>query len=75
MREDYLKRIVSDVKIERPLHVVVDCGNGVPGATAPELYRRLGCTVTELYCEVDGNFPTIIPIHRIRTTCRTSSIR
>ena len=61
VREDYLKRIVSDVKIARPLHVVVDCGNGVPGATAPELYRRLGCTVTELYCEVDGNFPNHHP--------------
>ena len=61
MREDYLKRIVSDVKLARPLHVVVDCGNGVPGATAPELYRRLGCTVTELYCEVDGNFPNHHP--------------
>ncbi|MEA3118252.1 MAG: phosphomannomutase / phosphoglucomutase, partial [Paraburkholderia sp.] len=36
-------------------------GNGVPGATAPELYRRLGCTVKELYCEVDGNFPNHHP--------------
>jgi phosphomannomutase/phosphoglucomutase len=61
VREDYLNRIVSDVKLARPLHVVVDCGNGVPGATAPELYRRLGCTVTELYCEVDGNFPNHHP--------------
>jgi phosphomannomutase/phosphoglucomutase len=61
VREDYLKRIVSDVKLERPLHVVVDCGNGVPGATVPELYRRLGCTVTELYCEVDGRFPNHHP--------------
>ncbi|MGZ8266634.1 MAG: phosphomannomutase/phosphoglucomutase [Burkholderiales bacterium] len=61
IREDYLQRIVSDVKLTRPLHVIVDCGNGVPGATAPELYRRLGCTVTELYCEVDGNFPNHHP--------------
>jgi phosphomannomutase/phosphoglucomutase len=61
VREDYLKRIVSDVKLARPLHVVVDCGNGVPGATAPDLYRRLGCTVTELYCDVDGNFPNHHP--------------
>jgi phosphomannomutase/phosphoglucomutase len=61
VREDYLNRIVSDVKLTRPLHVVVDCGNGVPGATAPELYRRLGCTVTELYCDVDGNFPNHHP--------------
>jgi phosphomannomutase/phosphoglucomutase len=40
---------------------VVDCGNGVAGATAPELYRRLGCKVRELYCEVDGNFPNHHP--------------
>jgi phosphomannomutase / phosphoglucomutase len=56
-----LKRIVSDVKLARPLHIVVDCGNGVPGATAPELYRRLGCKVTELYCDVDGHFPNHHP--------------
>jgi phosphomannomutase / phosphoglucomutase len=61
IREDYLQRIVSDVKLARPLHVVVDCGNGVAGATAPELYRRLGCTVTELFCEVDGTFPNHHP--------------
>ena len=61
IREDYLARIVSDVKLARPLDVVVDCGNGVAGATAPELYRRLGCTVRELYCEVDGTFPNHHP--------------
>ena len=61
IREAYLERIVSDVKLARPVSVVVDCGNGVPGATAPELYRRLGCTVTELYCEVDGTFPNHHP--------------
>jgi phosphomannomutase/phosphoglucomutase len=61
IRADYLERIVSDVKLARPLHVIVDCGNGVAGATAPELYRRLGCKVTELYCEVDGTFPNHHP--------------
>jgi phosphomannomutase / phosphoglucomutase len=61
IREEYLQRITSDVKLARPLHIVVDCGNGVPGATAPELYRRLGCTVTELYCDVDGHFPNHHP--------------
>jgi phosphomannomutase/phosphoglucomutase len=61
IREQYLQRITSDVKLTRPLHIVVDCGNGVPGATAPELYRRLGCTVRELYCDVDGNFPNHHP--------------
>lgn len=61
IREEYLQRIVSDLKLARPLDIVVDCGNGVAGATAPELYRRLGCTVRELFCEVDGNFPNHHP--------------
>ena len=61
VREDYLKRITGDVRLSRPMKLVVDCGNGVAGATAPELYRRLGCEVAELYCEVDGNFPNHHP--------------
>ncbi|HEY5552593.1 MAG TPA: phosphomannomutase/phosphoglucomutase [Opitutaceae bacterium] len=61
IREEYLARITSDVRLARPLALAVDCGNGVAGATAPELYRRLGCTVTELYCEVDGTFPNHHP--------------
>jgi len=61
IREEYLTRITSDVKLTRPLEIVVDCGNGVAGATAPELYRRLGCTVHELFCEVDGHFPNHHP--------------
>lgn len=61
IREDYLRRIVSDIKLARPMRLVVDCGNGVAGATAPELYRRLGCEVAELYCEVDGSFPNHHP--------------
>jgi phosphomannomutase/phosphoglucomutase len=59
--EDYFKRITGDVKLARPIKVVVDCGNGVAGAFAPELYRRLGCQVTELFCEVDGTFPNHHP--------------
>jgi phosphomannomutase/phosphoglucomutase len=40
---------------------VVDCGNGSPGAFAPELYKRMGCKVVELFCDVDGNFPNHHP--------------
>ncbi len=58
---DYIGRIRGDVKLARPMHVVVDCGNGVAGAFAPRLLRELGCTVEELYCEVDGNFPNHHP--------------
>ena len=61
IREPYLERVLSDVKLARPMRLVVDCGNGVAGATAPELYRRLGCEVSELYCEVDGSFPNHHP--------------
>ena len=57
----YLERIVGSIKLARPLKIAVDCGNGVAGATAPELFRRLGCTVEELFCEVDGNFPNHHP--------------
>ncbi len=59
--EQYLARIISDVKLARPMKVAIDCGNGVAGATAPALYRRLGCEVTELFCAVDGNFPNHHP--------------
>jgi phosphomannomutase/phosphoglucomutase len=59
--ERYLRRIAGDVKLARPLKIAVDCGNGVAGAYAPALYRRLGCKVTELFCEVDGRFPNHHP--------------
>ncbi|OQW42944.1 MAG: phosphoglucomutase [Proteobacteria bacterium SG_bin4] len=57
----YIKRISSDIKLARPLKIVVDCGNGVAGAFAPTLYRGLGCEVTELFCDVDGSFPNHHP--------------
>ena len=59
--EAYLARIAGDVKLARPMKIAVDSGNGVAGAFAPALYRRLGCEVTELYCEVDGTFPNHHP--------------
>lgn len=77
--ETYLLRITSDIKLARPMKIIVDCGNGVAGAYAPALYRRLGCEVTELFCEVDGTFPNHHPdpsvpenlrdvIHALKTT-------
>ena len=59
--EAYVERIAGDVKLARRFHVAIDCGNGVAGMLAPRLYRRLGCEVTELYCEVDGTFPNHHP--------------
>jgi len=58
---EYLARIIGDIKLARPLNITVDCGNGVAGDFAAKLYRGIGCTVTELFCEVDGNFPNHHP--------------
>ncbi|NLR75325.1 phosphomannomutase/phosphoglucomutase [Leeia aquatica] len=61
VREAYLQRITSDIRLQRPLNIIVDAGNGVAGALAPVLYRRMGCRVRELFCEVDGQFPNHHP--------------
>ena len=60
-REDYFGAIQGQVRLARSLRVVVDAGNGIAGVFAPELLRRLGCQVTELYCESDGTFPNHLP--------------
>ncbi|MDN6885530.1 phosphomannomutase/phosphoglucomutase [Variovorax sp. CAN2819] len=57
----YIKRIAGDIKLARPMKIVVDSGNGIAGASAPAIFRALGCEVTELYSEVDGNFPNHHP--------------
>jgi phosphomannomutase/phosphoglucomutase len=61
IRKQYIDRIVGDARLARPMKIAVDCGNGVAGAFAGELYRALGCEVTELFCEVDGTFPNHHP--------------
>ncbi len=57
----YLDYICNNVKIDHHLKIIIDAGNGVGGKVAPELLRRLGCEVTELYCDLDGNFPNHFP--------------
>jgi len=59
--QDYISRIASDVQLDRPLRVVVDAGNGVAGAIAPQVLAAVGADVTPLYCEVDGTFPNHHP--------------
>ena len=59
--ETYLARIAGDIKPARAMRLAIDCGNGVAGAFAPALFRRLGCEVTELFCDVDGTFPNHHP--------------
>ena len=57
----YSQRIVGDVKLARPMKIVIDSGNGIAGASAPAIFRALGCEVTELFSDVDGNFPNHHP--------------
>ena len=62
----YRQAIVADIDLRgppnaRPLKIVIDCGNGVAGIAAPEVFRAIGCEVVELFCEVDGAFPNHHP--------------
>jgi phosphomannomutase/phosphoglucomutase len=59
--QEYLERIASDVQLDRRLKVVVDAGNGVAGAIAPQVLTAIGAEVTPLFCEVDGTFPNHHP--------------
>jgi phosphomannomutase/phosphoglucomutase len=57
----YINAIADDISLARPMTVAIDCGNGVGGVVAVEVFRRLGCTVVDLFCDVDGNFPNHHP--------------
>lgn len=61
IKEKYIQEITKDVKLKRTVKVMVDCGNGVAGSVAPQLFKALNAEVTELYCEVDGSFPNHHP--------------
>jgi phosphomannomutase len=76
---EYRARIVGDARLVRRMKIVVDSGNGIPGASAPGILRALGCRVDEMYSEVDGDFPNHHPdpskpenlaelIQRVKTT-------
>jgi phosphomannomutase len=58
---EYSHRITSDCQLARPMKIVVDSGNGIPGASAPAILRALGCEVIDLYSKVDGDFPNHHP--------------
>jgi phosphomannomutase len=57
----YRNRIAGEIALARPLKIVLDCGNGVAGASAPQVFRAIGCEVVELFSEVDGTFPNHHP--------------
>jgi phosphomannomutase/phosphoglucomutase len=59
--EEYIEYIVENISVKRPIDVVVDGGNGAGGPFLPKILQKLGCNVTELYCEMDGTFPNHHP--------------
>ncbi len=59
--DKYIDYVCKNVELKRPLKVVIDPGNGVCGLTAPEIFKRLGCEIECIFCEVDGNFPNHFP--------------
>ncbi len=59
--DDYVHRIASDIRLERPLDVVVDAGNGVAGDLGPRVLEAIGANVFPLFCEIDGTFPNHHP--------------
>jgi phosphomannomutase len=61
VNQAYLERIVQDIHLSRPMRIVVDSGNGIAGASAPAIFRAIGCEVIELFSEVDGDFPNHHP--------------
>lgn len=54
---EYIEFVINNIKLERPLKVVLDAGNGTAGEVAVPIFKKLGCEVIELYCEMDGHFP------------------
>ena len=59
--QDYIDTIKSDIQLEKELKVVIDCGNGVAGNIAPQLFETLGVKISKLFCLVDGRFPNHHP--------------
>jgi phosphomannomutase / phosphoglucomutase len=58
---DYIEDVGGRFRVERPMRVVVDCGNGTGSLVAVDLLRRVGAEVIPLYCESDGTFPNHHP--------------
>jgi len=74
-KEDYLTVIAERVRVARRVKVVVDAGNAVAALYAPDLLRRLGCDVVELYCELDGSFPHHLPDPEMEANTRDLQAR
>ena len=58
---EYNNMIKEKITIEKPMKVVMDCGNAAAAINAPEVFKSLGIELKELFCEPDGTFPNHHP--------------
>ena len=58
---EYQTYLLDNIKLEKSLKIVIDAGNGTGGVVASPIFKKLGCEVEELFCEMDGNFPNHHP--------------
>ena len=73
--DDYIADMSEKFKLSRKLKVVIDAGNGVAGITAPKIFRNIGCEVTEMYCEPDGNFPNHVADPLVKETLKNLRVK
>ena len=60
--DHYIRTVVENAgKPARPVKIVVDCGNAVPGPLATRVMDALGVEAIPLYCEWDSSFPNHPP--------------
>lgn len=55
--DSYFEAVKRRVSLQKPVKVVLECGNGTAGKFAPSIFRKVGCEVVELFCDLDSTFP------------------
>ena len=58
---EYTAAVVGNIQLRKPMKIAIDCSNGVASLLAETLFKQLGCEVSPLFCELDGNFPNHSP--------------
>lgn len=58
---EYEEYVLNNISLQKKLKIVVDAGNGTAGVVAVPIFKKLGCDVIDIYCDVDGNFPNHHP--------------
>jgi phosphomannomutase len=62
-KKEYIETLFQKFPLlkERKLKIVLDCGNGATSLVAPQIFKKFGFEVIELFCNPDPNFPNRNP--------------